>query len=489
MIKRMIAIAFAAVIIVALVGCGGNRREVIQLTLSTEDSVAILNAAGIRLPEADVAAGAGTTVKWFAHYDAFQNYDEGEIVALGAWTFKEKYNGSIEWVETTWGARWDDLALNVMSGTPADLFPGETAIFPNNVIKGMFQPVNDYIDYDDPLWSGMKDYAYNYFNLGGKIYAAVIDTDFGTVVPYNRRIMDEYGFEDPAELFYNNEWTWDKFYQMCADFNDPDEDRYAVDGWFWSAALIYSAGKTVIELDTDTCQFYSSADDPALERAADIVYQLNRNECVYPRWTQPNWSTRNGGAEGAGVKEGSCLFWPVGLYVLSGSGTTVETIGATWGDMKSEEIMFVPMPRDPNGNGEYYIQASPFAFVIINGAENPEGAALMCQCTRFKTMDPIVNQIDKRQLKEKLLWTDEMLDMRETCMKLANGEHPIVDYGDGMGQQLATISGDFMGLGTMRDAQSWAQLKEANSERLQHFIDLLNEDITNFIENGVTAGN
>lgn len=354
----------------------------------------------------------------------------------------------------------------------------DTAGFP----KDTYYVYNDYIDYDDPLWSGMKEYANNYFNLGGKIYAAVIDTDFGTVIPYNRRVMSEYGFDDPAELFYNNEWTWDKFSEMCADFSDPDEDRYGVDGWHWSAGLIYSAGKTVIELDPATCQFYSNIDDPALERAADTVYQLNRNECVYPRWTQPNWSTRNGGTEGAGVKDGLCLFWPVGLYVLSGTGTTIETIGDTWGDMNAEEVMFVPMPRDPNGDGNYHIQASPFAFVIINGAENPEGAALMCQCTRFKTIDPIVNQIDKRQLKEKLLWTDEMLDMRDACMSIANGDHPIVDYGDGMGSQLSEISGTYMGLGTMKDARSWAQIKEANSERLQYYIDELNKDIISFID-------
>ncbi len=486
MTKKIIAVLLSLIMIAALVGCGSKKREVVQLTLSTEDSEAILSAAGIALPDAEVAAGAGTTVKWFAHYDAFQNYDEGEIVALGAWTFQEKYNGKLEWVETTWGSRWDDLALNIMGDTPADLFPGETAIFPGNVIKGMFQPVNDYIDYDDPLWSDMREYAETYFNLGGKIYAAVIDTDFGTVCPYNRRVMEEWGFNDPAEMFYNNEWTWDEFYDMCASFSEPDEDRYAVDGWFWSAALIYSAGKTVIELDPEACQFYSSADDPALERAADIVYELNRNECVYPRWNNDGWSTRNGGAEGAGIKDASCLFWPVGLYVLNGAGTTLETIGETWGDMAAGEIMFVPMPRDPNGDGNYYIQASPFAFVIINGAKNPDGAALMCQCTRFKTIDPVVRQIDRKQLKEKLLWTDEMLDMRDACMNIANGEHPIVDYGDGMGTELASINGTFMGLGTMRDAQSWAQLKEANSERLQYYIDELNKDINDFIERGGT---
>lgn len=47
MTKRIVAILLAAVMILALVGCGKQRREPIQLTLSTEDAEAILAAAGI----------------------------------------------------------------------------------------------------------------------------------------------------------------------------------------------------------------------------------------------------------------------------------------------------------------------------------------------------------------------------------------------------------------------------------------------------------
>ena len=47
-IKRIIAIILAVMMITALVGCGKGKREVVQLTLSTEDAEAILRAAGIR---------------------------------------------------------------------------------------------------------------------------------------------------------------------------------------------------------------------------------------------------------------------------------------------------------------------------------------------------------------------------------------------------------------------------------------------------------
>lgn len=82
----------------------------------------------------------------------------------------------------------------------------------------MFQPIDDYIDYDDPLWAGMKYMADTFFSVGGKHYIFITDVMANSVVVYNRRIMDEWGFDDPAELFYNNEWTWDKMMEMSMDF-------------------------------------------------------------------------------------------------------------------------------------------------------------------------------------------------------------------------------------------------------------------------------
>ncbi|MCC8196979.1 MAG: hypothetical protein LIO49_09375 [Ruminococcus sp.] len=72
--------------------------------------------------------------------------------------------------------------------------------------------------------------AAEYFALGDKHFAIVTDISPRMIVPYNRRVIEEYGFDDPAELFYNDEWTWDVFYDMCVEFSDEDEDRYALDG-------------------------------------------------------------------------------------------------------------------------------------------------------------------------------------------------------------------------------------------------------------------
>ena len=53
--KKFLAILLALIMVAALVGCGKKKRQPITLTLSTEDSEAILNAAGIRLPPVEEA--------------------------------------------------------------------------------------------------------------------------------------------------------------------------------------------------------------------------------------------------------------------------------------------------------------------------------------------------------------------------------------------------------------------------------------------------
>ena len=477
--KRLLALALVLIMIFALVGCGSKKRQIVEVTLSTEDAEAILAAAGITLPDAETTAVSGTTVKWYAWYDGFHNYDEAEVVNTGYWTFKNKYGCEIEWYECTWAERFDTLANLVLAGTSPDFYPAANEIFPTYALKGVFQPVNDYIDYDDPLWEGMKGFVDKYFSLGGKRYVIATDNGFNDIVPYNRRVIEEWGFDDPAELFANDEWTWDVFYEMCLDFTDPDEDRYALDGWGYSNAIMDSCGVQVVSLDLETNKYVSNIDDPRLERAADLLYNLSKNECIYPMWSN-GYSMRNG-SEGSGVKEGLTLFYFIGTWGFTG---TVETISQKWGDVTQNELMFVPVPRDDNGDGNYYIQANPTGYCIIKGAENPEGVALFAACERFKILDPTVVSIDRRQLEEKYLWTEEMLAMYDTCKELAQkGENTLVEYGEGLGKKVYTLSNDMkiIARSAPDSAKSWAQAKEQNEEPLQYYLDELNADVEEYI--------
>lgn len=486
-IKKILSLAMVLLMIFALVGCGSSsKRQIVKVTLSTEDAEAILNAAGIRLPEAETVAAAGTNVKWFSWYDGFHNYDEAEIVNTGYFTFNEKYGCDIEWVECVWDNRFDELANLVVSGNSPDFYPGESNTFPNYALKGVFQAVNDYVDYDDPLWKDTKEFADNYFSIKGKNYIIVTDCTFNNVVAYNRRVMDELGFDDPAELYANDEWTWTEFYNMCAEFTDPDEDKYALDGFWYTLGLMRSCGQTVVSYDTESQQFVSNLDDPRIERAADLLYNISKNELIFPRWNN-NWNTRYDSTTGGGMKEGLCLFYIVGTW---GFTDTVENVTSVWGDITENELMFVPVPRDPSGDGNYYMESIPSGYCLVKGATNPEGVALLAACERFKILDPTVVSIDRRQLEEKYLWTEEMLEMYDTCKELAQkGENTLVEYGEGLGSKLYSLSDGMKTIARSSSSNSstWAQAKEKNAEAIQYYVDELNSNVAEYIAGGNAA--
>lgn len=481
MLKKIGALGLCLLMIFVLVGCSSKKQKIIEITLSTEDSEAILAAAGITLPDADEVSASGTTVKWHAWYDNFHNYSEDEIVNTGYFTFKEKYGCDVEWIETTWASRFDDLANLVLGGTAPDFYPGDVDTFPYYAIKGVFQPVDDYMDYNDPLWHGTRDFANDYFSLGENHYMIITDVMFSNVVAYNRRVIDEWGFDDPAQLYYNDEWTYDTFYEMCADFSDVDEDRYALDGWFYDLALTESSGTTIVTYDSELGKFVSNMDDPRLERAANLLYELSKNQCIFPLWNR-GWQNR-GGAEiqGVGIKEGLCLFFIVPTW---GFTDTVAEINNIWGDIEAGEIMFCPLPRDDAGDGNYNISITTNGYCIVQGAQNPEGVALLAACDRFKILDPTVISIDRQQLVDKYKWNDDMLAMYDHCKELARGDHTVLEYADGLGLSFYNdFVHDVKRSARNQNAASWAQVKEGYAESIEYYTSELNYNVEEYINN------
>lgn len=477
--KRIIALLLALVLVFALVGCGKEKRKIIKLTLSTEDSEAILKAAGIMLPDVETAAGANSTIKWLSWFDEFHNYSEDEIVNTGFFTFSEKYKGEVEWIECTYFERMDMLANLILAGTAPDFTPSgtnSTATYPMSCIKGQYQPVDEWIDYaNNPLWSGLKDTA-DYFTLNGEHYVLIFDLDSSNVIPYNRRVLDEWGFDDPAELYANDEWTWDVFYSMCVEFSDADEDRFALDGYAYAGALVESTGQQMLQIDENGI-FYSNIDSPEIERAENLIYDLAKNDCCYHKGG--NMWPRNNATFGSGVKEGLTLFYTIGIQFFKGP---VDEVSSLWGDILAGELMFAPMPRDPQGDGVYYMGASPYmkSYGIVKGAENPAGVALFAACERFKIIDPTVETIDRKQLREVYKWSNEMLDMWDTCKALALANQRMDLTGDlpsNLGNALGRLSD-----GIIRSANpsSWAQLKEENRESVEYYIEELNDLISEY---------
>ncbi len=465
--KRILAGALAMATVLSCVACGNDgdtKTTTTAATLNSEDQAAIddvVENIGDALPDVELA---NKTVKWLAHYD-INPTTEGAVMPPNLALFETKYGGKIEWVQTNWESRFTDLANYVQSNTAPDLFPAsDMDTHPKGAIKGMFQPIDDYVDLSLDIWEPTRE-ACDKFMYQGKHYVAVIDVSPSCICIYNKNTIEEHGYDDPAELYAQGKWDWNTFEEMCIDFTDPDNDMYALDGWAVEKGIMLTAGKPL--LDIVDGEVVSNVMDPTIEKVQTYMYELQKNGVLYPRHLINNWSIR-GGSDGTGIGSGLQLFCPVGIWAIQNSLEQTEHFG----NIAEGEVMFVPMPKDPDL--DYYpIWSLVGGYNIITGAQNPEGAAAFINCCRFSADSEETNALGLKQLTEEYGWTEEMVAMKDEITRLAR-ENPVFDFSasvtDDLGSRLDTLS-----RGTMIPGeQTWAELRGEQVDAIDYLVSEVN---------------
>ncbi|MBQ5332686.1 MAG: extracellular solute-binding protein, partial [Oscillospiraceae bacterium] len=242
-VKKSIAGLSAFALTMSLTACGGGSEggsaeqtsdttvttttaatvEINTATVAEEDQKTLDQVAEENLRDIELE---NKTIKWMAHYDINPSgTGNSESVPLNL--FKSKYGGSVEYHATTWNSRYSDLSTAVLGGEGIDFFPCDTAALPKGVINGMFQPIDEYIDMDSPLWTDMKP-AMEIYNFNGKHYELVNSVSAEQIVIYNKQTIEEQGFDDPWELYEAGEWNWETFTSMLEQFVDPENEQYGL---------------------------------------------------------------------------------------------------------------------------------------------------------------------------------------------------------------------------------------------------------------------
>jgi ABC-type glycerol-3-phosphate transport system substrate-binding protein len=466
--KRLLAGVCALTLCCGLAACGSGSSSDES---STADSIALNEDQANQVKELESQLEdielENTTIKWMAHYDI--NPGDGQVVAPGLQLFKDKYNGTIEYVQTTWDNRYTDLAKAVMANDSPDFFPASDMDgFPKGAIKAMFEPIDDYIDFDSDLWSDVKSTT-DSFEFNGGHYVAAIQSAPNFVCIYNTKTIEDAGYEDPAELYYNDEWTWSKFTEMCLDFTDADNDKYALDGYWYGRALSDTCGVPLIGLEDG--KLVNNMSNASIAKVQEMMYELQKNEVVFDR-SSNNWSTRGDGTTGEGLGSGLTLFIPVGLWGIEDSPENVTAFG----DVEAGEIMFCPMPRMDDSD-TYYVSARVEGYFLVKNAPNPEGFAAYMNC--LKVANAQASNITEEQLRDEYKWNDDMIAMREEIYRLVN-ENPVYDFEDGVSAELTTQmqSVNQATMITGGGATTWTACVSEYEKAVDYLIKEANENIS-----------
>ena len=395
------------------------------------------------------------TVKWLSFYDPWHPTGTGNTKPVSVELFEKKYGGEIEYIPTTWANQFNDLSTNILGGEGIDFFPAVEAV-PKCAVSGMTQPYDEYIDWENPLWQQVKDLN-DMFELNGKHYLMACQATEGYVVYYNKKTIEENGLDDPKELYENGEWTLSKFKEMLADFVDPDEGMYGLDGWFNCTPLYLASGVPAVSIENGRVK--SNLMDPAFERAMQYQSDLYTNGLILDK-SLFSWNTQI-----QYIGEGKELFYISGLYEIE---SAPELWTKTFGNQ--EDVFFVPVPRDENAD-EYYYNAEIDCYNLCKGAQNPEGVARLMECIIASYYDENSLAISDEKHKNDYGWSDEMLEMKKEVHRLTI-EHPVKDIYGGLPDDASSLISD--SVNQPLNGNDWYSVRDSVNDTVNNLIDEVN---------------
>lgn len=436
--KRTLALLLAATMTASLCACGKDESSVeVQSDVVTMPQAEQTIEDSLKIPD-----DATKTLRWMAHYDINPAVGSDRSVALAL--FEDVAGGKIEYMQTTWDTRMEDLAASIIGGNAPDIFPYEPIAFPSHIVQERYQPIDPVVDFSDPLWSDMKEAA-DVYMINGEHYLAPISFSQAVIMTYNKKAIDENGLDDPYELYLNGEWDWDAFYNIMTEYmegDDPDNPtRHGLNGW-WQPHFMMTTGQTTINMEGN--KFVNNLHNADLERAAEYIYNITKNGLYYDTWI---------GSANAALEQQGCLFFAMGEWAHVGASGPSED--SEWG--------IVPMPQDPNSD-KNYTSSSLFTYMWVKGSTANEAMKSWLACERIAATDENYLETTKQKFfVDNPYWTDEMYQVKMD-LNSPTAFTQVADLGYGVSDQLnsTVIPAIYESCSKFEGEQqiTWAQTRE-----------------------------
>ncbi len=400
---------------------GANTTTDPDLNAKTDEDIKDLDTSSY------TPSGNAGVVKYLGYYDITVDQKGKEQVAIFQ---SDVYGGTIEWTSTPYGDTYfDKLATLIAADDSPDLLTYELEAFPLGVSKNMYEPLDDLLDINDPVWAEMKPLI-DSFEYKGKHYYFPHRIVTSYALNYNRATIQKHGLDDPYDLYMNGEWTWDAWRQLMMDFCNIQDDHigyYCTDNTV--NAFVNTTGVVVVDLLPDGT-IVNNLQHPDVTRAVEFLSEMGRSGLLYPTshphgdWVSPQvFATASDKILFLGLE-------PEWTYIASTE--NIQNPTGVENDIHDtiSDFAFVPFPRDPQAD-KYYQASSCFGYMIPKGAKNTAGAIDFIMCNRlYETDENIKEQIRNDHIapetitflagkyegmqKWRITWDPEMYDLWRT---------------------------------------------------------------------------
>lgn len=208
---RSAAIAFTALLTISAAACGDGGAP------SSGAPAGQDKAAGL-------AAEKGRKLTFML--PAFDYQDDSKFENQVLKTFKETYPEiELELITASIDNWMVKLRTSASSGEPIDVFQDSANNNPLYALRGINQPLQDYIDMSNPNLH--KETMDTVFCYNGNYYVAVTEPD-PCVLFYNKDIFESEGLESPEDLYKAGNWNFDSMARIAKQLTYNNNSRQAV---------------------------------------------------------------------------------------------------------------------------------------------------------------------------------------------------------------------------------------------------------------------
>lgn len=334
-------------------------------------------------------SGNAGTVKYLGFYDITSDYKGKEQCLIFQ---SELYGGKIEYISTASGAAYyEKLGVLIASDDSPDIVTKDAMLYPGNVSKNMFLPLDEVIDLKSSLWKDMKTLADSYAWNGKHYYVPHMITT-SMALNYNKKTIAANGLPDPYELYRNGDWTWETWRSMMEKFCAKSDDNI---GFYTTSyginSLILTTGTPIVGISGGKAvnNAMSSNVNRAMQFVDDLRFSGLSYDFQYGDWVSPQIFAKTSDKILFLVMEPEWTYIAATEEVQNQVGVENDIFDTL------SDFAFVPMPRDSQADN-YYQDFDSFGFLIPKGARNVSGAADFINLFRDYETDKTVQENVKK---------------------------------------------------------------------------------------------
>lgn len=385
--------ALCTALLLGLTACGDTEVSESTVKDTTAATTEYTISESEYIGDQGVEVVDGVTLKYLGCYDLTKAGDVRPAYNY----FKENYNSTIAVELCPDGEIMTKLATYISSGSSPDLVDQRDNTFPFYITRSMYEPLDDYIDMDSPNWSTVSSYIERYEVNGKHYYYPWAYVTSGKFLIYNRAFFEEFGVDDPLELYYAGNWTWNEFYKCMTTFVDNNnlcENPLGLYGAI-GASFINTTGKAMVSYENG--QLVNNMRSPEVERAQAFLESIRKEGLSALMYEEYNNVSHEP------VVYGFAAFQSMGDWKITNYSSLQQKDD-------SLDIMFVPFPRDPSADKHYYTFGT-FGYMVPSGSSNPQYAADFMTCVRMSLMDLDLQATTKESIMKNKKYTDEQYDL------------------------------------------------------------------------------